>query len=117
MRGERGRACGIGRALEQRLQRGGVCEQGSIAAVEVKQGVIAGEVGHVQSGRVGNLYIQLSAQVYVNRARSFAVSPVILAAQRSGCADFRPLWRPFKPFAYTMSAQVYVNGKRRTKAR
>ena len=46
MRGERGRACRIGGTLEQRLQRGGICEQGSIAVVEVKQGVNTGGVGH-----------------------------------------------------------------------
>lgn len=46
MRGERGRACRIGSALEQRLQRGGIGKQGGIAAVEVKQGVGAGRVGH-----------------------------------------------------------------------
>lgn len=46
MRGERGRACRIGGTLKQRLQRGGIGEQGSIAAVEVKQGVGAGRVGH-----------------------------------------------------------------------
>ena len=46
MCGERGRACRIGGTLEQRLQRRGVCEQGSIAVVEVKQGVGAGRVGH-----------------------------------------------------------------------
>jgi hypothetical protein len=46
MRGERGRASDISGALQQRLQRGGICEQGSIAVVEVKQGVSTGGVGH-----------------------------------------------------------------------
>ena len=45
MCGKCGRACRIGGTLEQRLQRGGIGEQGSIAVVEVKQGVIAGGVG------------------------------------------------------------------------
>ena len=46
MCGKCGRACRIGGTLKQRLQRGGICEQGSIAVVEVKQGVGAGGVGH-----------------------------------------------------------------------
>jgi hypothetical protein len=62
MRGERGRASDISGALEQRLQRVGIGEQGGVAVVEVKQSVSAGGVGHVQSGAVGDLYIHLSAR-------------------------------------------------------
>ena len=46
MRGERGRASDISGALEQRLQRVGIGEQGGVAVVEVKQSVSAGGVGH-----------------------------------------------------------------------
>ena len=46
MRGERGRASDISGALEQRLQRVGIGEQGGVAVVEVKQGVNTGGMGH-----------------------------------------------------------------------